>query len=51
MDANAQARDPREPVNEEPRNDPGDVMTGFSGMTGVMTAVFFGMVNIKLLSE
>lgn len=29
MDVNAQVRDPREHVNEEPRNDLGDLMAGF----------------------
>ncbi|MNW56185.1 hypothetical protein D3C74_338920 [compost metagenome] len=51
MDVHAQARDPREHVNEEPRNDLGDLLAGFFGMTGFMTVVFFGMVIIKFLSE
>jgi hypothetical protein len=49
MDVNAQVRDPREHINEEPRNDLGDLMTGFFGMTGFMTVVFFGMVIIKFI--
>lgn len=49
MDVNAQVRDPREHVNEEPRNDLGDLMAGFFGMTGFMTVVFFGMVIIKFI--
>lgn len=49
MDVNAQVRDPREHINEEPRNDLGDLMAGFFGMTGFMTVVFFGMVIIKFI--
>ena len=49
MEINAKARDPREHVNEEPRNDLGDLMTGFFGMTGFMTLVFFGMVIVKFV--
>ncbi|MFE4713476.1 MULTISPECIES: YqzM family protein [Bacillales] len=52
MDVNAHVRDPREHVNEEPRNDLGDLMNGFFGMTTFMAVVFFGMVIIKfILSE
>lgn len=51
METNAQARDPREHINEEPRNDLGDLMTGFFGMMGFMTVVFFGMVIIKFLMD
>ncbi|WP_342562834.1 YqzM family protein [Paenibacillus sp. FSL R7-0345] len=49
MEINAKAGDPREHVNEEPRNDLGDLMTGFFGMTGFMTLVFFGMVIVKFV--
>ncbi|ULO08418.1 YqzM family protein [Paenibacillus sp. 19GGS1-52] len=49
MDVNAQARDPRDHVNEEPRNDLGDLMNGFFGMTAFMTVVFFGMVIVKFM--
>jgi hypothetical protein len=51
VNVNAQVRDPREHINEEPRNDLGDLLVGFFGMTGFMTVVFFGMVIIKFLSE
>jgi hypothetical protein len=52
MDVNAKVRDPREHFNEEPRNDLGDLLAGFFGMTGFMTLVFFGMVIVKfILSE
>lgn len=49
MDINAQVRDPREHVNEEPRNDLGDLLAGFFGMTGFMTVLFFGMVIVKFI--
>ncbi|WP_144027162.1 YqzM family protein [Paenibacillus sp. FSL R7-0273] len=49
MELNAKTRDPREHVNEEPRNDLGDLLTGFIGMTGFMTLVFFGMVIVKFV--
>ncbi|MNN73859.1 hypothetical protein D3C81_1900120 [compost metagenome] len=49
MDIDAKARDPREHINEEPRNDLGDLLTGFFGMTGFMTLVFFGMVIVKFI--
>lgn len=49
MDVKAQVRDPREHINEEPRNDLGDLMNGFFGMTTFMTVVFFGMVIIKFI--
>lgn len=52
MDVHAEVRDPREHINEEPRNDFGDLMAGFFGMTGFMTILFFGMVIVKfILSE
>ena len=49
MDVNAHARDPREHVNEEPRNDLQDLMNGFFGMATLMTVIFFGMVIIKFI--
>lgn len=49
MSAELKTRDPREHINEEPRNDLGDLMNGFFGMTTFMTLVFFGMVIIKFL--
>ncbi|NJJ41151.1 YqzM family protein [Paenibacillus apii] len=49
MDTNVRTPDPREHVNEEPRNDLGDLVTGFFGMTTFMFVVFFGMVIIKFL--
>lgn len=52
MDVNTMVTDPREHVNEEPRNDLGDLMAGFFGMTAFMSVVFFGMVIVKfILSE
>lgn len=52
MDVNVRAGDPREHINEEPRNDLGDLMNGFFGMTTFMAVVFFGMVIVKfILSE
>lgn len=51
METKAQVRDPREHINEEPRNDLGDLMTGFFGMAGLLTVIFFGMVIIKFLAE
>lgn len=49
MDVNAQTRDPRDHINEEPRNDLGDLMNGFFGMATFMTIIFFGMVIIKFI--
>ena len=52
MEVKAQSSDPREHINEEPRNDLGDLMNGFFGMTTFMTVLFFGMVIVKfILSE
>ncbi|EJW14942.1 YqzM family protein [Paenibacillus alvei] len=45
----ARAIDPREHVNEEPRNDFSDLMFGFGAMAGFMTVVFFGMVIVKFI--
>ncbi|WP_336784806.1 YqzM family protein [Paenibacillus sp. MMO-177] len=42
-------RDPREHVNEEPRHDLMDVMTGFGGMLGFMTVFFAAAVIIKFI--
>lgn len=49
MDVNAQVRDPREHINEEPRNDLGDLLNGFFGMATFMTVIFFGMVILKFI--
>lgn len=49
MDVNVRVNDPREHINEEPRNDFGDLMMGFVGMFGFMTIIFFGFVIIKFL--
>ena len=38
-------------ISMSSRNDLGDLLAGFFGMTGFMTVVFFGMVIIKFLSE
>ena len=40
MDVNVRVNDPREHINEEPRNDFGDLMMGFVGMFGFMTIIF-----------
>lgn len=47
MEANTM--DPREHVNEEPRNDFSDVLFGFNAMFGFMFVVFFGMVIVKFI--
>ncbi|WP_374020113.1 YqzM family protein [Paenibacillus thiaminolyticus] len=47
MEANTM--DPREHVNEEPRNDLSDVLFGFNAMFGFMFVVFFGMVIVKFI--
>jgi hypothetical protein len=49
MEANVHFKDPREHVNEEPRDDFGDLMAGFGGMFLLMTVLFFGMVIIKFI--
>ncbi|MCL6603815.1 MAG: YqzM family protein [Paenibacillus sp.] len=49
MDVNARTSDPREHINEEPRNDLGDLMNGFFGMTAFMSVLFFGMVIVKFI--
>jgi hypothetical protein len=51
MDANIRMTDPREHVNEEPRNDFFDLIMGVVGMGGLMTVIFFGMVIFKFLTE
>ncbi|MDN4604610.1 MULTISPECIES: YqzM family protein [Paenibacillus] len=51
MDANVRINDPREHVNEEPRNDLFDLIAGVTGMAGLMTVIFFGMVIFKFLTE
>ncbi|MCY9512636.1 YqzM family protein [Paenibacillus apiarius] len=45
----ARSIDPRQHVNEEPRNDFSDLMFGFGAMTGFMFVVFFGMVIVKFI--
>lgn len=45
----AKAIDPRAHVNEEPRDDLGDLLNGFSGMFILMTVIFFGMVIVKFI--
>ncbi|NMO95648.1 YqzM family protein [Paenibacillus lemnae] len=49
MDVNVHAVDPREHVNEEPRNDFFDLMLGFGGMFIFMFIVFFAMVIVKFI--
>ena len=44
MNTSPHTYDPREHVNEEPRNDLFDLMAGLIGMFTVMTLVFFGIV-------
>ncbi|MEK3704471.1 YqzM family protein [Paenibacillus sp. FSL R7-0198] len=51
MDANVRISDPREHVNEEPRNDFFDLVLGAVGMGGLMTVIFFGMVIFKFITE
>lgn len=51
MEAKAQGRDPREHINEEPRNDLGDLLNGFFGMATLMSVIFFGMVIVKFIME
>ncbi|WP_148505262.1 YqzM family protein [Paenibacillus beijingensis] len=46
---NANVRDPREHVNEEPRDDLGDLMMGAVGMSAFMIIVFAAAVVIKYL--
>lgn len=47
----ARTVDPREHINEEPRDDFGDLMMGAGAMFGFMTVVFFGMVIIKFIIQ
>lgn len=42
-------RDPREHVNEEPRDDLRDVVAGFGGMLGFMTVIFLIAVIVKFI--
>lgn len=49
MDVNVHSADPREHINEEPRNDFFDLMLGFGGMFGFMFVLFFGLVIFKFL--
>lgn len=48
MDVNVRTPDPREHVNEEPRNDLGDLMNGFWN-DHIYGRCVFGMVIIKFL--
>lgn len=41
--------DPRQHINEEPRNDFADVATGFAGMFGFMVVVFTAAVVVKFI--
>lgn len=41
--------DPREHVNEEPRDDLSDLVVGFGLMAGFMAVIFFGMVTVKFI--
>ncbi|GIP54778.1 MULTISPECIES: YqzM family protein [Paenibacillaceae] len=50
MDANTHVTDPREHINEEPRNDLFDLMNGFFGMLTFMAVIFFGMVIVKFIA-
>jgi len=47
--ANVQAQDPREHINEEPRDDFADTAIGFAGMFGFMFVVFTIAVVVKFL--
>lgn len=42
-------RDPREHINEEPRNDLMDVVFGFGGMLAFMVVVFAAAVIVKFI--
>ncbi|MFC5652411.1 YqzM family protein [Paenibacillus solisilvae] len=42
-------RDPREHLNEEPRDDLMDVAIGFGGFFGVLTVIFAAAVIIKFV--
>ncbi|MFC4775613.1 YqzM family protein [Paenibacillus sp. GCM10023252] len=44
-------RDPREHLNEEPRDDLMDVVFGFGGMLGLMTLIFAVAVIVKFLID
>lgn len=50
MDANHHVIDPREHINEEPRNDLFDLLNGFFGMLTFMFVIFFGMVIVKFIA-
>lgn len=49
MDANVRMSDPREHINEEPRNDLQDLIYGTTGMLIFMAVIFFGMVIVKYI--
>ncbi|GAA0397867.1 YqzM family protein [Paenibacillus motobuensis] len=51
MDANPHVNDPRQHINEEPRNDLFDLMNGFFGMLTLMAIIFFGMVILKFIAS
>lgn len=46
---NVNTRDPREHVNEEPRDDLQDVVFGFGGMLLFMVVIFFAAVIVKFI--
>ncbi|MCM3748178.1 YqzM family protein [Paenibacillus pasadenensis] len=48
---NVNVRDPREHVNEEPRDDLKDLMFGFGGMLGFMTVAYIIMVIVKYMMD
>lgn len=45
----AELKDPREHVNEEPRNDLFDLGFGFGSFFAVLTIIFVGMIVAKAL--
>lgn len=49
--ANPNVTDPRQHINEEPRDDLMDTAFGFLGMFGFMFVVFTAAVVIKLLID
>ena len=42
-------QDPRQHVNEEPRDDLKDLLVGFGGMLGFMVVVFAAAVIVKFI--
>ncbi|MNH77803.1 hypothetical protein D3C87_432730 [compost metagenome] len=51
METPIRVNDPRQHINEEPRNDFGDLMFGFTGMFALMFVIFFGMVIWKFIAS